>query len=126
MSTVDELDRIVCPQSGERLVPEKVWDVKDPKTKQTHRTGVFKKHHHQFRECDYSGMAAPVVREQGPREAPPTLTVALEASSATFCATLAQAEEQLLELTHSFEQIPQEDAYQQSDVLWYLARSWTD
>ena len=68
MENQDELDRIVCPESGERLVPERVWESKDPKSKQIHRYGVMKKHHHNSQECDYSGHVEKVVRDDSQQE----------------------------------------------------------
>lgn len=52
--------QIVCPQSGETLVPEKVWKGANKDT-----YGTFKKHHHRYQECDYSGL--PVKAEPKPR-----------------------------------------------------------
>lgn len=37
----DDQDRITCPQSGESLKPEKVWETKDPSGK-PQRFGVLK------------------------------------------------------------------------------------
>lgn len=53
--------QIVCPQSNEKLVPEKVW-----KGDRGHTYGTFKKHHHAYKECDYSGL--PVKAEPKPRQ----------------------------------------------------------
>lgn len=38
---MDDQDRITCPQSGESLKPEKVWETKDPSGK-PQRFGVLK------------------------------------------------------------------------------------
>lgn len=84
MAVIDPLDRIVCPPSGERLVPDKVWDMQDPKTKEHHRTGTFKKHHHWYKECDYSGMAGPIVRDAAPTETPPASTPATVIPASIF------------------------------------------
>ena len=62
MTTPHETDRIVCPQSGESLVPEKVWESPVPgKQRQWIRSGRFKTHHHHGEECPYSGHVQPVI-----------------------------------------------------------------
>ena len=61
----DEQDRIICPQSQERLIPERVWDSKTAGPGQTpQRLGTFKKHHHHREECPWSGLPVVVEREQ--------------------------------------------------------------
>ena len=57
----DEQERGVCPQSGERLVPEKVYDGTTPDGKTVPRA-ILKKHHHMRQECPYSGLPVDVER----------------------------------------------------------------
>jgi len=64
------LDRVICPQSGERLSPDSVWDTKTPSGK-PQRLGVLPKHHHgaswhnskDGKPCDWNGLPVPVERE---------------------------------------------------------------
>lgn len=57
----DPEERGVCPASGERLVPEKVYDGITPDGKTAPR-GILKKHHHRREECPYSGLPVPIER----------------------------------------------------------------
>lgn len=62
MALPDDQDRITCPQSGESLKPEKVWETKNPDGN-PQRFGTFKKHHHNRRECPWSHLSVPATRE---------------------------------------------------------------
>lgn len=58
----DPQERGICPQSGERLIPEKVYDGVRPDRK-TEPRGILKKHHHRGEECPWSGMPVSIERE---------------------------------------------------------------
>jgi hypothetical protein len=53
---------IVCPVSGEKLIPEKVWQSRLPNG-QSIRYGQFKAHHHSGQDCEWSHLAQPVEEE---------------------------------------------------------------
>lgn len=57
----DDQDQVTCPQSGESLKPEKVWETKDPSGK-PQRFGTMKKHHHNMQECPWSYLPVPANR----------------------------------------------------------------
>ena len=60
MEQPQENERIVCPDSGEKLIPERVWDTQKPNGERV-RYGIFKKHHHYRQPCDWNGLPSEVV-----------------------------------------------------------------
>jgi hypothetical protein len=56
---MSQSDLLVCPESGEKLVPEKVWDSQLPDGRSV-RYGQFKQHYHWGKECQWSYLVQPV------------------------------------------------------------------
>lgn len=56
---MDKQDVIICPTTGERLVPEHVWESQLPDGRSI-RYGRFKQHFHGGQECDWSHLVQPV------------------------------------------------------------------
>ena len=54
---------IQCPDSGEHLIPEKVWESRLPDGTRV-RYGQFKRHHHPHMECPWSLLIVPLPRQQ--------------------------------------------------------------
>ncbi len=54
---------IVCPISGEKLMPAKVWESRLPNG-QAVRYGQFRPHSHWGQECDWSHLVQPLLEEQ--------------------------------------------------------------
>ncbi len=53
---------LVCPISGEKLIPDRVWDSQLPNG-QAIRYGQFKRHYHWGKECEWSYLVLPVEEE---------------------------------------------------------------
>jgi hypothetical protein len=58
-----EVDVIGCPASGEKLVPEKVWESQLPNGHPI-RYGQFKPHRHWGQDCEWSYLVQPVEQYQ--------------------------------------------------------------
>ena len=59
--------RIVCPESNEKLIPEKIWKSRLPNGERV-TYGTFKLHHHNREVCEHSHMVGKVIvaEEQPP------------------------------------------------------------
>ena len=52
--------RIICPESNEKLIPEKIWKSQLPNGERV-TYGIFKLHHHNREVCEHSHMVARVI-----------------------------------------------------------------
>lgn len=67
MENPKENDKVVCPISGEKQKPEKVWFAKKPDGSRV-KYGIIRTHHHgssgwgmkNGHVCEWSGLAVPV------------------------------------------------------------------
>ena len=55
-------DVIVCPLSGEELIPQKIWESQLPDG-QPVRYGQFEQHFHWGQECEWSYLVQPLPRK---------------------------------------------------------------
>ena len=58
----EEMDRVVCPPTGEKSLPDRVWEGAPTPDGKRIRYGTLRKHQHDGNECNQSGTVQPVER----------------------------------------------------------------